>query len=315
MVIFKKRIDSKKHPFINDIITNRSLWLMLTPVLLFFVIFRYIPLTGIILAFKDYNVREGVFGSPWTGLENFMFMIKSGVLFTITRNTILYNIVFIFFGNFVQIVIAIMLSELVFRRLKKISQSIMILPHFISFVILGVFIYNLFNYEYGALNGILKEMGKEEVDVYSMTNVWKYILVFFQTWKTIGYGSVIYIATITNIDGSLYEASDIDGASIFQKIFHITIPMLKPTVAILILLAFGRIMRGQFELFYNIVGDNSQLFATTDIIDTYVFRSLTHIFDPGMGTAAGFYQSVVGLVFVVVANYSVKKLHEEYALF
>jgi putative aldouronate transport system permease protein len=210
---------------------------------------------------------------------------------------------------------AILLSELGSRAFKKIAQSFMFLPYFVSYVILSVLVYNIFNYETGVLNSVLVGLGMERVDLYSMPGAWRYILVTFHVWKWLGHGSVIYLAAIMTIDESLYEAADIDGANMLQKVFRITLPALKPTIAILLLLAVGRIMRGQFELFYQIVGTNGQLYQTTDIIDTFVFRSLVKTFDISMGTAAGLYQSVMGLGIILITNFIVKRLNPEYALF
>lgn len=288
---------------------------MILPAVLYFVIFHYTTMIGFLFAFKRYRISLGLFKSPWVGFENFRFMILSGTLWIITRNTILYNIAFILIGNFLQITMAIILSELSSKLFKKIAQSLMFLPYFVSYVILSVLVYNIFNYETGAMNAFLGNLGLESIDVYSKIGLWKYILTTFHVWKWLGHGSVIYFAAIMSIDETLYEAAGIDGANIMQKITRITLPSLKPTIAILLLLAVGRIMRGQFELFYQIVGDNGQLYKSTDIIDTFVFRSLVKTFDISMGTAAGLYQSVMGLLIILVTNYTVKQLNEDYALF
>lgn len=288
---------------------------MITPVLIFFIINNYIPMVGIYYAFTRFDFRGGLFGSPFIGLENFNFLFKSNILFNITKNTILYNLVFIFVGNVLQIFTAILLSEMTGKWYRKVTQSLMFLPYFVSYVILSVLVYNLFNYEYGFVNTFLKSAGLQSYDFYNMPGLWKFLIVGFYLWKWIGYGTVIYLATILGINREYYESAQIDGANIFQQIRHITLPSVKPTFIILLLFSLGSIMKGQFELFYQMVGNNGNLFDATDIIDTYVFRSMTMNFDIGMGTAAGLYQSIFGFVVIVVTNFLIKRKHAEYALF
>lgn len=299
----------------HDIKANWILWLMLLPAIVYFVLFKYAPMVGFLYAFKNYKISLGLFGSPWIGVKNFEFLVKSGTLLTITKNTILYNLAFIVVGNTLQITLAIVLSRLAAKWFTKTAQSLMFLPYFVSYIIFAVLVYNIFNYETGSLNAILGSLDLEPVDVYTRPELWKYILVGSHTWKWLGYGTVIYLAAITSIDPALYEASSIDGANIIQEIRYITIPQLAPTLIILVLLAVGRIMRGQFELFYQVIGDNGQLYKATDIIDTFVFRSLVKTFDISMGTAAGLYQSIFGFGIILLVNYLVRRNHEEYALF
>jgi putative aldouronate transport system permease protein len=307
--------NKKQNELIKDLRANWVLWLMLLPAILFFVLFKYTPMVGFIFAFKNYKISLGLLGSPWVGLKNFEFLVQSGILMNITKNTILYNLAFIFVSNTVQITLAIILSRLAARRLTKLYQSLMFLPYFVSYIIFAVLIYNIFNYETGSLNALLSRMNIGRVDVYLNPRLWKYILIGSHTWKWLGYGTVIYLAAITSIDPALYEASSIDGANVTQEIRFITIPLLIPTLIILVLLAVGRIMRGQFELFYQVIGDNGQLYKATDIIDTFVFRSLVKSFDISMGTAAGLYQSLFGFIIILFVNYLVRRNHEEYALF
>ena len=311
----KQDICKRKNGFILEISKNRVMWLMILPAIIFFLIFSYLPMIGIVLAFKNFNYNQGILGSPWVGLENFRFLFTSGTIWRVTKNTILYNLVFIGLGLVVQISLAIMLSEIGRKWYKKITQSFMFLPYFVSYVLLAAFVYNIFNYEYGVLNNILISLGFERFDAYGNAGVWKYVLVFFNEWKGLGYGVVIYLATFTGISSEYYEASKIDGANKWKEIWYITLPLLKSTVIVITLFAVGRIMRGQFELFYQIIGNNGNLFSTTDIIDTYVFRMLTQSFNPGMGTAAGLYQSVTSFVLILFVNYLVKKAEPEYSLF
>jgi putative aldouronate transport system permease protein len=198
---------------------------------------------------------------------------------------------------------------------RKFTQSFMFLPFFLSFVLIGAFVFNLFNFENGVVNTFLRAVGLPPYDFYLSTEPWKYIIVFFSVWKGLGYGMIIYLAAIMSISDEFHEAAKIDGANIFQRTRHIILPLLIPTFVLLILLSLGGILKGQFDLFFQIIGNNGMLYETTDIIDTYVYRSLTVNFDIGMGTAAGLYQSAFGFVLVLLVNYVIKKTREDYALF
>ena len=305
----------KRNGFFYELKKNKVLFIMLIPAALFFLLFHYIPMFGVYLAFTKFNYIGGIFGSPFVGLENFKFLYISGALFNITKNTILYNLAFIIFGTLSQIIIAIFISEIPGKLYKKTAQSIMFLPYFVSYVLLGLFVYNLLGYEFGVLNTLLKSVNLEPIDAYANTGAWKYILVLLYIWKNVGYGSVIYLSAIMGISSELYESAKIDGANIFKQIRYITLPLLKPTFIILFLLQLGHILRGQFELFYQIVGTNGTLYKSTDIIDTYVFRSLVTTFDIGMGTAVGLYQSLFGFILILTVNFVIKKYNDEYALF
>lgn len=301
--------------FTKEFKKNYLLFIMLLPAVIYFIIFHYLPMTGIILAFKRYQYAKGIFGSPWVYFANFKFLFISGTIWRITVNTVLYNLAFLTVNIFLQVTMAILISELSMKWYRKLSQTFLFLPYFVSYVLLGAFVYNLFNFEFGAFNNILNWFGIPKVNMYGTPGAWKYILLVFYQWKGIGYGTVIYLATITGMSTEYYEAARIDGANKWQEITKITIPLLKPTIIIIVLFAIGNIMRGQFELFYQIVGDNGQLHPATDIIDTYVFRMLTRTFDIGMGAAVGVYQSVFGLITILTVNWLVKRSHEEYALF
>lgn len=301
--------------FIKEWKKNKLLFIMVVPAMLYFLVISYIPMSGIYLAFTNYNFRDGFLKSPFVGFTNFKFLFNGGIAFTITRNTVLYNIAFIIFGSITSILAAIILSEIKGKYFKKITQSIMFLPYFISFVMVAAFVYNIFNFEYGALNGVLKSLGMNAVNVYDEVGAWKYIIVLLHIWKQLGYGTVIYLAAILAVDESINEAACIDGANIFQRIRYITIPHIKPTFFIILIFNVGSIMRGQFDLFYNVIGSNGILFNATDIIDTYVYRSLMVSFNIGMASAAGVYQSVFGLVIVLIVNALIKKYEPEYALF
>jgi len=303
-----------KGGFFRELNRNKVMFLMIAPTLLFFIIFSYIPMVGVYYAFTKFDFDGGLFGSEFIGLKNFEFLYKSGILWNLTKNTVLYNLAFILLGNVMQIICAIFLAQLSGKLFKKTAQSLMFLPYFLSWVLVGAFVFNLFS-DLGVINTMLKQLGMQPYDFYLQTAPWKYIIVFFNIWKGIGYGTVIYLAAIMSISDEYYEAAKIDGANIFQQIRRITLPLLMPTFILLILFSLGGILKGQFDLFYQIIGNNGMLYDVTDIIDTYVFRSLTVNFDIGMGTAAGLYQSFFGFVLIMLVNYIIKKTREEYALF
>ncbi|CAM3465452.1 ABC transporter permease [Paenibacillus lupini] len=300
--------------FFQELVRNKILFLMIAPALLFFVVFSYAPMVGVYYAFTRFSFDGGLFGGEFIGLKNFEFLFNSGVLWNLTKNTVLYNIAFIIISNVLQLACAIFLAELPGKWFKKSTQSIMFLPFFVSFVLVGAFVFNLFSNS-GVINTMLTSMGLQTYDFYMHTAPWKYIIVFFHVWKGLGYGTVIYLAAIMSVSDEYHEAAKIDGANIFKRIQHITIPLLIPTFILLILLSLGGILKGQFDLFYQIIGNNGMLYNSTDIIDTYVYRSLAVNFDIGMGTAAGLYQSLFGFVLILVVNYIIRKVQKDYALF
>lgn len=316
-----KRV-GKKRGLGYSLTHQTTYWLMLLPTALFLLAFNYLPMTGVYMAFTRYDYTLGIFGSPFIGWDNFLFLLGDGTkagfwgspIWTLTCKTILYNVAFIGLGNFFQVVTAVILKELPSQRFRKVSQTIMFLPYFISMVIVGVIAYNIFGSS-GAMNTLLELLGRERVLFYQEAGYWPAIIVFFNVWKGLGYGTVVYFSTLSGIDESLYEAAMIDGATLMQRIRYITLPLLKPTVIILILFSLGGILKGQFELFYQLVGNNNLLFPTTDIIDTYVYRMLTVSNNLGNGSAMGFYQSLFGLVTVLVINGLVKKYQPGYELF
>lgn len=310
-----KKLLSFFKDFGRELVRKRVLFLMILPTIIYFIVFAYVPMPGAYVAFVNYNIRKGIFGSEFVGFKNFEFLIKSGDLWRITKNTLLYNAAFLIIGNLVQVVFAIMISELNNKVFKKVSQSVILLPHFISMVIVGFFAFNLFNYDYGFVNSLLTSLGFEKHDFYSDQGIWKYIIVAFKIWAGTGYGMVVYMATITGISEEIYEAAALDGASPMQKIRYVTLPLLKPTVILLLLFGLGGILKGSFDLFYNLIGNNSILYPQTDIIDTFVFRSLVGQFNFSQGAAVGFYQSIFGLIFVLTINAIVKKIEPDSALF
>lgn len=303
------------HVFGKEIRRNWVMFLMLLPAIVYFIIFSYVTMPGAYVAFVNYNPNKGIFGSDFVGFKNFEFLIKNGDLWRITKNTLLYNLVFLILSHSLQIVLAIMLSEITAKYFKKVSQSVILLPHFISYVVVGVFAYNFFNYDNGFINSILVNLGMERFPFYTNPGIWKYIIVFFYLWKTTGYGMIVYLAAITGISNEIYEAAYIDGASRFQRIRYVTVPLLKQTFVLLVLFGLGGILRGSFDLFYNLIGTNSLLYHQTDIIDTYVYRSLIGSFNFSSSAAVGLYQSVFGLILVLTINLIVRKIEPESALF
>ncbi|MBP3815044.1 MAG: sugar ABC transporter permease [Butyrivibrio sp.] len=288
---------------------------MLIPTFVYFMINNYLPMLGVYFAFTSFNFRDGLWSSPFTGFKNFEFLIKAD-LFRLTKNTVLYNVVFIGIGNILQIIFAILVSRVTVKWFKKTSQTLMFMPYFVSFVILKVIVYNVFEYQYGLINNIITGFGGDRIDFYNTPSYWPFLITFFYLWKNIGYGMVVYLATIMGIDNEIYEAARVDGANDLQQIWYITLPHIKPTFIILLLYALGSIMKGQFELFYQLIGNNGVLFNATDIFDTYVYRiTMTQPLSIGLGTAAGLYQSLFGFLIIVLVNYVVKKRNPEYALF
>lgn len=301
--------------FIAELKKNKALFVMLIPALLYVIVFAYLPMSGLVLAFKNYRYDLGVFGSDWNGFGNFRFLFASGTGWLITKNTILYNLMNLITSQILAIIIAIFITEITNKIFKKITQSIIFLPYFISWVIVGTFVFAIFNYETGLINNMITSTGGEAVNFYSMPGVWKYIIMSFNAWKWCGYNSVIYIAAITGVDAETYEAAAIDGATIFQRIRFVTLPCIRPTLITMILLNVGRILRGDFEMFYQIIGNNGQLYNATDVIDTYVFRSLLQNSNIGMTAAASLYQSALCFIIIMIVNNVVKRIDADYALF
>lgn len=298
----------------NQIGKNKVLLLMLLPAVLMTIIFSYIPMAGIVLAFKNYTYAKGIFNSPWVGFDNFNYLFISGKIWTLTRNTLLYNLVFIILGVTCEVGFAIILSEISNKTFKKVIQGFMFLPYFISWVVVSTIMLNIFG-DNGVLNAILSEFGVEGFSIYKQVQQWPIVMVLVRIWKQTGYGTVVYLAAIAGISQEMYEAATIDGANIWKRIRYITIPSLKPTIVIMVLLALGNVFRGDFGMFYQLVGSNQLLLQSSDIIDTFVYRSLITTPNIGMSAAAGLYQSILCFVTIVAVNYMVKKYDPDYTLF
>lgn len=308
-------VTAPKISFWKKVKKSRVLLLMCLPAILFFFLFNYMPMPGIWVAFVKYNYRDGIFGSEFVGLRNFEFLATSGKLFILTRNTVLYNMAFILLGNALAVFVAILLNEMRGKWFKKISQTIMFLPYFISQVLVGILVFNLLNYDTGFVNGILTSLGLERWQPYANANSWPPLLIVIYLWQQTGYNSVVYFAAIMGIDSEMIEAAKVDGANGFQKIRYIILPSLKPTIIILLLFALGGIVKGNFGLFYNVIGKNPLLYGTTDIIETYVYRATMTDFNFSTASAVGLYQSIIGFIIVVTVNWIVKKVEPDYSLF
>ncbi|WP_238178041.1 ABC transporter permease [Paenibacillus contaminans] len=292
------------------------LYLMMLPGLLYLLINNYVPMGGIIIAFKHVNWNKGIIDSPFAGLSNFEYLFKTKEAWIITRNTIAYNVVFIILGTVIAVAVAILLNEIRSKFWKKIYQTIILLPYLISMVIVSYLVFAMFSSEYGFVNhSILKPLGLGDVTWYTEPKYWPYILTAVHIWKTFGYSCIIYYATLVGIDRGYYEAAVIDGANRWQQIIHITLPGLKATMITLVLLAIGTIFYSDFGLFYQVPMDSGPLYDVTNTIDTYVYRGLIKLNDVGMSSAAGVYQSLVGFILVFIANRIVIKFSKENALF
>lgn len=291
------------------------IYLMMIPGFLYLIINNYIPMFGIIVAFKNYNYSLGIFGSKWNGLKNFKFLFKTKDAFTITRNTLVYNAVFIILGNSLGILIAILLNEIRSKMAKKTYQTIILLPFLLSIVIVSYIVYGIFSTEFGIANHMLTSLGKDRISWYSTPKYWPFILTFINLWKNMGYNTVLYYATLIGIDVSYYEAAVVDGATRWQRIRYITIPSLIPTITIMVLMAISRIFYSDFGLFYQVPLNSGPLIDVTNTIDTYVYRGLRENSNIGMSAAAGLYQSVVGFIMVIAANTLVKRMGNGNELF
>jgi len=291
--------------------TNRALYVMALPGILFFLIFSYLPMIGVIIAFKDYNFEDGVFGSPWMGFSNFEFFFSSPDFFRVTYNTLFLNSLFIVIGTAVSLSISILLNEIRSKLGARLFQNLIFFPYFISWIVVSLFLGTFLAYEKGIINQLLSSIGLERIDFMNSPEMWPAILVIVYLWKITGYSVIIYLAAITGVNPEYYEAARIDGASRIKQIYHILLPQLKPTILVLFILAVGRIFHGDFGMIYALVGDNGQLFPTTDVIDTYVFRSMRTLGDMGMTSAVGLYQSFMGLIMVLITNWISKKISDE----
>ncbi len=304
-----KRKRRKKH-------TNTlALTMLALPAIIWFLIFSYAPMVGSLIAFKDFKPKLGFFESEWVGFENFKYLFGSNDASRIVFNTLFYNFVSIFLVAAVSVLVAILMDIVSKRYFLKLYQSMLFLPRFVSWVVVGFIGLSLFDYDMGVLNEINQTMGNEPVSWYMSPQYWRGILLTANVWKSVGYTSLIYYGAILGIDNEIYEAADIDGATFRQRIFRITLPLIKPTIIMMMIMSVGNIMRADFGLFYYVPNNSGALYETTDVLDTYVYRAMRGLGDFSTSAAVSFFQSVVGLILVVVCNKIVKKIDEDSSLF
>ncbi len=300
--------------------TNWKHWLpfylMFLPGLAYLIINNYMPLYGLQLAFKNFKFKRGIAGSPWNGIKNFKFLIKTGDAALIVRNTLLYNIVWIILGAVLGVTVAILFNEIINKHAKRLYQTAILLPYLMSMVVVAYLAYAFLSADNGMINNTIIEgwFHKPGISWYSKAKYWPFILTFINQWKIIGFSMLLYLSTLVGIDKSYYEAAELDGATKWQQITHITLPLLKPTIIMLFILNLGQIFRSDFGLFYQVPMNQGALFSTTQTIDTYVYRGLRDG-NFGMSAAASFVQSIVGFIFIVTANAIVRKADENSSLF
>ncbi len=295
---------------------NWEFLLMVLPGTLLILLFSYLPMFGILIAFKSIDYAKGIIMSPWVGIENFKFLFESPDAYIIFRNTLGYNAVFLVVNTIAPVAVAIMMSRMTNKRTAKVYQTMMMLPHFISWVVVSYVVYAFLSYSLGLFNSaLLPALGMEPINWYAERKYWPFILVFMNTWKGLGYGAVVYIAAIAGIDTTLYEAASIDGATKWQQTRYILIPELMSVIVIMLILNIGKMLSADFGLFYNVPMERGELFPVTNVISTFVYRALKVNGDVGMSSAAGFLQSVVGFILIMTSNFIVTKVDPEKALF
>lgn len=293
--------------------SNLGLTLIALPTIVYIFIFSYVPLYGLVLPFKDYKFALGFWGSPWVGLANFEYLINSSLL-TIVRNTVVMNALFIIINVIVEVTLALLLFELG-KRASKTYQTLLFLPFFISWIVASYALYGFLDSDLGIVNKLIGVFGVEPILFYNEPKYWPFILVIVHVWKFIGYGTLMYYAALMGIDSEYYEAAKLDGASRFQQAIHVSLPMIRPIIVIMVILSIGSIFYADFGLFYSVPQDNALLYSATDVIDTYVYRALRTLGDFGMASAAGLVQSVCGFILVLLSNYVISKTSNDDKLF
>lgn len=311
---------SKTKHFFNDIWKYKALLLMALPGFIWFIFFFYIPVFANVVAFKDFHIYPGGFleslrNSAWVGLENFKFLFSSSDAWLITRNTIVYNIIFLALNLFFAIAFAIVMSELRNKKTVKVYNTMSLLPYFLSWVVISYFVYAFLSPDKGIINQWLVNSGKTGINWYTDPTWWPLIFVILNVWKSLGYNSIIYYASVIGIDESYYEAAMVDGASKWQMVKNVTLPQLLPMVSVLLILNIGGIFRADFGMFYNVPRNSGALYQVTSVLDTYIYNGLTATGDFGMTAAAGLYQSLVGMILLLIANAVIRKVEPDSALF
>ena len=309
----KNRTRSRRNKRIKQFL---PLYIMLLPGIVYLIINNYLPMGGLVIAFKKVNYAVGIFNSPWAGLSNFKFLFSNNDALNALRNTVLYNLGFILFGNILAITVAIALDCVKSKFLKRFSQVVILIPYLLSTVIVSYIVYAFLNPTNGFVNNsVLPLLGIDPIKWYNVPKYWPVILTIVYLWMSFGYSSILYYSTIIGIDKSLYEAAVMDGATTWQQICHVTLPSLKFTIITLVLLAVGRICYSDFGLFYQVPQHSGLLYSTTQTIDTFVYRALLELNDVGRSSAAGFLQSILGFIMVFTANTLVSRIDKESDLF
>lgn len=292
-----------------------ALFSMMIPGFVYLIINNYIPMAGLVIAFKRFDYSKGIWSSPWAGFSNFTYLFKTQDALNIIRNTIFYNLTFIILGHLLAVAVAIMLNFLKGKMNKKVYQTLILIPYLISMVVVSYIVFGFLSQENGFLNNVIESLGGKPISWYTQAKYWPVILTIVNLWKGFGYSSIIYYATVISIDSALYEAATVDGANVWKQIWHVTLPGLKGTIITLVLLAVGRMFYSDFGLFYQVPMRSGLISSATDTIDVYVYKALTQLNDVGRASAAGFLQSVMGFVLVLSANLIVRKIDKDNALF
>lgn len=293
---------------------NKLLYLMTVPSIIWVAVFCYYPMYGILIAFKKFSYKKGIWGSPWAGLENFQFLFNYNGVGRIFFNTIFLNVLFLVSTTLLSIVLALVFVEIKNKVYNKIVQTIAIFPHFVSWTVVAMFMSGIIGSS-GIITRWVVEAGGEDPLFYNTPGWWPVILVLLRIWQGAGYGTIVYVAAITGFDQEMYEAARVDGATRLQQITRITLPLLKTTAIMLTIMGIGKIFNGDFGMIYALVGDNANLYPTTDVIDTFVYRALRQLNNLGMSTATSLFQSIVGLILVFTTNAVTKKIEPDAAIF
>jgi len=299
----------------REIRKNWALMLMALPAVVVVFVVSYMPMPGIILAFKNYKPGPGIWGSEWVGLKNFGFLFNSGIAWQIIRNTLVLNFLFIIAAQVCSLTMSVMMNEIYHKYIAKVFQSVLFFPHFVSWVLVGYFTYAFLNADNGFVNSMLVQLGLAPVNWYAEPTYWIPILVFLSVWKGLGYFTIIYLAGMLSINPEYFEAARIDGASKLQEIWYINLPLIRPLVIINVLLAIGRIFYANFDFIWNVTRDTGMLLETTNVIDTFIVRSLGAVGNFNLAAAAGFFQAIMGFILVLLANWAVRKFDKDQALF
>lgn len=308
----KRKMCCKRKKISKNIL---ALYAMMLPGFIYIFINNYLPLPGLAIAFKRFSYSKGIWESPWVGLSNFTYLFKSQEAMNIIRNTLGYNFTFIFLGNMIAVAVAIMLNFLRGKMNKKVYQTLILMPYLVSTVVVSYIVYAFLGQESGFLNSFLVKLGQNKISWYTSSKYWPYILTIVYLWKNFGYSSILYYATVIGIDSTLYEAAMVDGANRMRQVWHVTLPGLKNTIITMVLLQIGKMFYSDFGLFYQVPMRSGLITSVTDTIDVFVYRNLATLNDIGRASAAGFLQSMMGFILILIVNFIVSKIDKDSALF